>query len=39
MYSASRLSELSLIVDTQGSYQGETADDAVIIRDRRRPDF
>ncbi len=39
VYSASRLSELSLIVDTQGSYQGETADDAVIIRDRRRPDF
>ncbi len=38
-YSASRLSELSLIVDTKGSYQGETKDDAVIIRDRRQTDF
>lgn len=38
-YSASRLSELSLIVDTQGSYQGETAEDTVVIRDRRNPNF
>jgi len=29
-YSLSRLNELSLIVDTQGSYQGETSDDVVI---------
>lgn len=34
-YSASRLSELSLIVDTKGSYQGESDDDVVITRDRR----
>ncbi len=33
-YSASRLSELSLIVDTKGSYQGESDDDVVITRDR-----
>jgi hypothetical protein len=29
-YSQSRLNELSLIVDTQGSYQGESSDDVVI---------
>ncbi len=29
-YSVSRLNELSLIVDTQGSYQGESSDDVVI---------
>ncbi len=29
-YSASRLNELSLIVDTQGSYQGEESDSVVI---------
>ncbi len=29
-YSASRLNELSLIVDTQGSYQGEESDTVVI---------
>ncbi|HRH33169.1 MAG TPA: PrgI family protein [bacterium] len=34
IYSASRLSELSLIVDTQGSYQGEGDDDTVVTRDR-----
>ena len=34
VYSASRLSELSLIVDTQGSYQGEGDDDTVVTRDR-----
>ncbi len=34
VYSASRLSELSLIVDTQGSYQGEGSDNTVITRGR-----
>lgn len=29
-YSQSRLNELSLIVDTQGSYQGESSDDVVV---------
>lgn len=29
-HSLSRLNELSLIVDTQGSYQGESSDDVVI---------
>lgn len=36
---ASRLSELSLIVDTQGSYQGEGEDDTIVIRDRPKPNF
>jgi hypothetical protein len=38
-YSASRLSELSLIVDTKGSYQGESDDDVVVTRDRRDFNF
>lgn len=39
-YSASRLNELSLIVDTQGSYQGETSDDVVIqVRKNIPSDF
>ncbi len=38
-YSASRLSELSLIVDTKGSYQGESDDDVVITRDRLDSNF
>lgn len=29
-YSQSRLNELSLIVDTQGSYQGESSDEVVV---------
>lgn len=33
-YSASRLNELSLIVDTQGSYQGE-GDESVVISRRK----
>lgn len=39
-YSVSRLNELSLIVDTQGSYQGETSDDVVIqVRKNIPSDF
>ena len=39
-YSSSRLNELSLIVDTQGSYQGETSDDVVIaVRKEIPPNF
>lgn len=38
-FTASRLSELSLIVDTQGSYQGEGEDDTVVIRDRPNSNF
>lgn len=38
-YSASRLSELSLIVDTKGSYQGESDDEVVITRDRLDSNF
>lgn len=39
-YTASRLNELSLIVDTQGSYQGETSDDVVIqVRKNIPSDF
>ncbi len=36
-YSASRLNELSLIVDTQGSYQGEASDDVVIEFHKKIP--
>lgn len=32
-YSTSRLNELALIVDTRGSYQGESDDEVVISRD------
>lgn len=39
-YSVSRLNELSLIVDTQGSYQGESSDDVVIqLHKDVPPDF
>lgn len=38
-YSASRLSELSLIVDTKGSYQGENDEEVVITRDRLDSNF
>ncbi len=39
-YSLSRLNELSLIVDTQGSYQGEENDDVIITRNQTiPPDF
>jgi predicted membrane protein len=39
-YSASRLNELSLIVDTQGSYQGESSEDVVIqVRKNIPSDF
>jgi len=36
-YSQSRLNELSLIVDTQGSYQGEATDDVVIELHKKIP--
>lgn len=36
-YSQSRLNELSLIVDTQGSYQGESSDDVVIKLHKDNP--
>lgn len=38
-YSASRLNELSLIVDTQGSYQGESDESVVITRRSGLSDF
>jgi hypothetical protein len=38
-YSQSRLNELSLIVDTQGSYQGESSDDVVIELRKDKADF
>ena len=38
-YSASRLNELSLIVDTQGSYQGEADDNVNITRAGSGPEI
>ncbi len=38
-YSASRLNELSLIVDTQGSYQGEDDDSVNITRSGTDPEI
>jgi hypothetical protein len=37
-YTQSRLNELSLIVDTQGSYQGESSDNVVIELHKNIPD-
>ncbi len=38
-YSSSRLNELSLIVDTQGSYQGEADESVTITRNKNLADF
>ncbi len=38
-YSSSRLNELALIVDTRGSYQGESDDEVVISRNTSDPNL